>query len=470
MFGNAISVKAFWKIAYSLKLTHRMPSDSFLKWAESMGVADFKDLNIGHIKRCLRDAQKRVRELTRKANELQQNHLKDLIQQAEENLDEKQYQKRLRQIQQAQARQQNFRRLRSIIKPTQSGGLSYVIVPKDFSPDQYPYDPDGVREWEQVHDANDLQEYIQKRNITHFGQAHGTPFTILPLAEQINWSATSKAAEDLIHGMVPLELLSDNIYTNKVLEYIAKRDQLPTIDTYMTREQVSTGFKKWREDTSTSPSGCHLGLRRIPAFSSPIKDIEARRGRIQQIQADIINIPIGRGFSPSRWQTIVNAMLEKIEGKPLLHKLRVIHIVEADYNLALKEIFGRRLMYNCEQFGTLGDYQDGFRKGRSTTRTLLQNEIFNDYNKRLRINNFVGMTDISGCFDRILPPIISLLNRKNGCPACKNITEREIFLENQTRHINNKLLSFSGNTSVWKWTRRRGFPKPVDEPRKRDVV
>jgi hypothetical protein len=26
------------------------------------------------------------------------------------------------------------------------------------------------------------------------------------------------------------------------------------------------------------------------------------------------------------------------------------------------------------------------------------------------------MMDISGCFDRILPPIISLLNWKNGCP------------------------------------------------------
>jgi hypothetical protein len=87
----------------------------------------------------------------------------------------------------------------------------------------------------------------------------------------------------------------------------------------MTREQVSTGFKKWREDTSTSPSGCHLGLRRILAFSSPIKEIEAWRGRIQQIQADIINIPIGMGFSPSRWQTIVDAMLKKIAGKRLLH-------------------------------------------------------------------------------------------------------------------------------------------------------
>jgi hypothetical protein len=73
-------------------------------------------------------------------------------------------------------------------------------------------------------------------------------------------------------------------------------------------------------------------------------------------------------------------------------------------------------MRNCEKHGTLGEYQDGFRKGRSTSRTLLHNEIICDYNKRLCINNFTGMTDISACFDRILPSIIALLNRRNGCP------------------------------------------------------
>jgi hypothetical protein len=88
----------------------------------------------------------------------------------------------------------------------------------------------------------------------------------------------------------------------------------------------------------------------------------------------------------------------------------------ADYNLTLKIIFGRRLMRNCENFKVLGEVQDGFRKGRSTTRTLLHNKLFNDYNKRLRIDNYIGLTDISGCFDRILPNIISLLNRRNGCP------------------------------------------------------
>jgi hypothetical protein len=155
-----------------------------------------------------------------------------------------------------------------------------------------------------------------------------------------------------------------------------------------------------------------------------------------------------------RWQTVVNAMLEKIPGKPYLHKLRVIHILEADYNLALKEIFGRRLMWNCEDFGKLGDIQDGFRKGRSTVRTLLHNEIINDYNKRLRINNFVGMTDISGCFDRIVAPVISLLNRKNGCPQ-EVINLHATTLEQAKYHLKTKhgttttYYSHSTNTPIY---------------------
>lgn len=88
--------------------------------------------------------------------------------------------------------------------------------------------------------------------------------------------------------------------------------------------------------------------------------MEETRNDILQVQTDIINLPIQNGFSPTRWRMVVNAMLEKITGKPMLHKLRVIHILEADYNLALKQIFSKRLLTNCEQHGMLGDLQDGF--------------------------------------------------------------------------------------------------------------
>jgi hypothetical protein len=435
-FGAAISKKAFWKIALSLKLTYTRPSDEYITWAKALGIEDFKSIDLATIKGKLREAQRELRVIEKQTNELRDEHLRELIIRAEDNEADPSFQKRLKEIKRSHERRSQFKKIRSILKPNSAGGLSYILVPKDFQPEQYPYEPSEINEWEPVHEHEILQDFIQKRNITHFGQAHGTPFTQPPL-NKLDWQAESIEAKEILQGSIPISLLSNNENANKILHYIANREQLPEIDTFITPDQVSQGFKKWREETSTSPSGCHLGLRRIPAFTTETKESEKMRQRIQAIQASIINLPIGIGFSPSRWQVVVNAMLEKIAGKPQLHKLRVIHILEADYNLALKEIFGRRLMQNCEMHGTLGDRQDGFRKGRSTMRTLLQNELFNDYNKRLRINNFVGMTDISGCFDRILPSIISLINRRNGCPPAA-VKTHAWTLKNARYHLKSK--------------------------------
>jgi hypothetical protein len=179
---------------------------------------------------------------------------------------------------------------------------------------------------------------------------------------------------------------------------------------------VSRGFKKWQESTSTSPSGYHLGLQCITSYPTNDSNLEKIRNDLLTAQANIINIPIQKGFSPKRWQKVVNAMLEKIPGKPYLHKLQVIQILEANYNFTLKEIFGRCLLQNCKKDGKLRNIQDGFWKNRSTICTLLQNKLLSDYNKWQQINNFIGHTDISGCFDQIVIPLISLLNCQNGCP------------------------------------------------------
>jgi hypothetical protein len=435
-FGAAISRKAFWKIALSLRMTHTRPSDEYITWAVSLGIADFKSIDVSTIKKKLREAQRELRDIEKKANELREEHLRELIERAEENETDANFQKRLKEIKRAHERRVQYKKIRSILKPNTTGGLSYILVPKDFQADQYPYEPTESTEWEPIHEHEIIHEFIQKRNIIHFGQAHGSPFTQPPL-NRLDWQAESIEAKEILNGSVPISVLSNNEDANKILHYIAQREQLPEIDTYIAPEQISLGFKKWREETSTSPSGCHLGLRRIPAFITDSKEQEKIRQRIQQVQADVINLPIGLGFSPTRWQVVINAMLEKIPGKPLLHKLRVIHILEADYNLALKEIFGRRLMQNCERFGMLGERQDGFRKGRSTMRTLLQNELISDYNKRLRVNNFMGLTDISGCFDRILPSIISLINQKNGCPP-EAVRTHATTLEKARYHLKSK--------------------------------
>jgi hypothetical protein len=235
------------------------------------------------------------------------------LSEAELNGEEVKVKRRLQILIRTHEQKQHFQRLKQILKPKEAGGLSYILVPENFKIEQYPYEPSSIQAWEPVHDQDDVQLFIQKRNILHFGQAKGTPFTEKPLS-YINWQANSTEAKDILKGAIPLSFLNGNPYVEQILRYMAERKNLPEIDTYITPDHVSKGFRKWRESTSTSPSGCHLGLRRISSYTYEDPEVEEARRQILQVQTDVINIPIQNGFSPTRWQTVVNAMLEKYQG------------------------------------------------------------------------------------------------------------------------------------------------------------
>jgi hypothetical protein len=298
-FGEAVAFKSFWKIALSLKINHTRPNDEFIKWAEALGIEDFKSIDITTIKAKLRQAQRKLKEIEREVNELRTQHLKDMLTRAELEGDEQKVKKRIRILMQAHRQKQYFQRLKRIFKPQNSGGLSYILVPKNFKIAEYPYDTEMVTDWEPVHDHDEIQQLIQLQNIKHFGQAHNTPFTIPPL-NQLKWQANSLEAKEIIEGSIPTSFVVDNPFTNRVVNYIAQRQSLQEIDTFISPEQHSTGLRKWRESTSTSPSGCHLGLRRIITYPADDYDIEEACKQILQAQTDIINIPIQAGFSPKR--------------------------------------------------------------------------------------------------------------------------------------------------------------------------
>jgi hypothetical protein len=219
----------------------------------------------------------------KQAENLREIHLRSLLTEAELQGDENKVQKRLKVLIRAQKQKQHFQRLKNVFKPQAMGGLSYILVPKNFKAEQYPYDASTIEEWDFIHDQEALQNFIQQRNIQHFGQAHGTPFTSSPL-NCLTWKADTIEAKEILESGIPTEFLSENPYTNKVLNYIAKRDILPTIDTRLTEDQVSRGFRKWRETTSTSPSGCHLGLRRITSYEINDDELDEARRSILRAQ------------------------------------------------------------------------------------------------------------------------------------------------------------------------------------------
>jgi hypothetical protein len=133
-----------------------------------------------------------------------------------------------------------------------------------------------------------------------------------------------------------------------------------TISTVITPDQFLSTVKAWREGTSISPSGRHLGH-----YRTAILDAE-----VAALHTQLLNLPIQHGFAPERWTYSVTPLIEKDTGRPYLTRLCVIHLFEADYKLFLKIIYGRRMVKNAELSNALNEQQHGSRPRRMTTDAL----------------------------------------------------------------------------------------------------
>ena len=79
----------------------------------------------------------------------------------------------------------------------------------------------------------------------------------------------------------------------------------------------------------------------------------------------MISLPFMFGFLNKRWLKEIDVMLEKKPGIRMIHMLRIIGLLEADFNTALKYYFSHRLQPQAETNG-LSDEQWGSRRDRTS--------------------------------------------------------------------------------------------------------
>lgn len=147
------------------------------------------------------------------------------------------------------------------------GGLDRLDVPQLNDDGKQLKDDDGNDKREILLDADDIHKALLDRNKKHFHQAAETPFGHGILGDLVGYSGLSKAAKDIVNGefltkypdvteaMLPE---TQQLVTEMAMPEVIKALKKP-IPKEIERSDFVHGFKKWKEKTSTSPLGRHLG-------------------------------------------------------------------------------------------------------------------------------------------------------------------------------------------------------------------
>ncbi len=98
----------------------------------------------------------------------------------------------------------------------------------------------------------------------------------------------------------------------------------------------------WKETTSRSPSGCHLGHKHallkpdgLVRDSDEFKNLDEAGKEIWGMHHTMLNYGLKHGYCFDCWKKVVTTLIEKDPGDPRIHRLRVIHLNVDCYNLLL---------------------------------------------------------------------------------------------------------------------------------------
>ena len=165
-------------------------------------------------------------------------------------------------------------------------------------------------------------------------------------------------------------------------------------------------FKKVKENTSSSPSGLDYTIWKCIASNESLAEVFAI----------MMSLLFKYGFVHERWCKATDVMIEKKPGVRKIHQLRIIGLLEADFNTSLKLIFARKMMRNAENSGISGE-QWGGRPNRMAIDTAFKKLLTLDYARMTYKTIVMFENDATTCFDRMVLGVLTLIASKLGVVA-----------------------------------------------------
>jgi hypothetical protein len=121
-------------------------------------------------------------------------------------------------------------------------------------------------------------------------------------------------------------------------------------------------------------------------------------------------------ISLTRWQNVVNSMIEKEPGDPKIHWLWVIHLYKADYNLLLGIFWARRLIQTAETNRLFNKSCYGGQPGLSAVDSVFLEELQVSIAYLSCTNQATFHNDVMSWNDHIIIALANLVARQFGMP------------------------------------------------------
>jgi hypothetical protein len=434
--AKAGAVKRYWRVRLSWAHSGKQDLPTFSRRAFKLRLTDDGSTDVDVLQQRYDAATKHFASITSRDVQLREDHLQQLqLQMAHNpNPETKAEIQSIRALQRTEQSIKTFRKIRNTLRPIRSGTLSKVEIPWELSEElaksstanilvQNP-SPEAAtilqriirqkrqatEEWVTVIDKPTLERSILLFCQQHFQQAAQTPFGSGHLAKLLLSSGLTQAGEQMLRGKWTTD--EGIAMTPELQAFISRlaipaelRD-VPQITSEVTVDEYKEAIKRWKERTSTSPSGRHLGFyKAILAIPQILSDM-----------SEMFNVVTRCGLVPRRWCEAVSVLLEKDPGRPSINRLRIIHLFEADYNLFLKTMWADRLVQQGERLDQFGESQQGSRKHRKANDAVLLKQLTYDLSRVLKTNLGTFDNDAKSCYDRIINGIAMVAARRLGMP------------------------------------------------------
>jgi hypothetical protein len=208
-------------------------------------------------------------------------------------------------------------------------------------PDPETTNPKTAEKWTRVTDPVHVEMKILERNHRHFGQASIAPLASADIQSLLSFDKTSYIADQLPYKQLDPSSITPGYYGQQLVAKCST--EITELCPDITFDDMKQKYRCWPERTSSSPSGCHLSHYRallktggLLPNDDDFDEIDSARRAVWSVHHSMLQYLLRHGYCFNRWNQVVNAMIVKKAGDPRIHRLRVIHLYEADYSL----IFG----------------------------------------------------------------------------------------------------------------------------------